>query len=158
RASDDAVKEVRIALRHDHRFAATGRTADKIRVLGWPAIVLRDDLLADFGDLADGLVEEVQCRFLVLEETRVEVAALVTRISADDGIALGEGGTIASVLRAGRRVHRTIESTAALEQETAVPAVGQRNRKADGIGLVVAADAFVDGALDAAVRGKGHAR
>ncbi len=45
RASDDAVEVGGIALRHDHRLAATSGAAHEVRTVRRLAVVLRDDLL-----------------------------------------------------------------------------------------------------------------
>ena len=53
---DDAVEVGRVALRHQHAFASARRTAGEVRMFGWLAVMLRDDVLGDLGDAADGLV------------------------------------------------------------------------------------------------------
>ena len=72
RAGDDAVEEGRMTLRHQHRFAATGRTAGEVRAIGRLGIVLRDDLFGQHRDPSDGLIREVEGRLLLLHEAGVE--------------------------------------------------------------------------------------
>ena len=75
-------------------------------------------------------------------------------VVADHREAAGEGGAVARRDEADRRADVAVEPAAALEQEAAVPLVGQREREADRVVLAVRALVRVDRALDAAMRGQ----
>src|SRR5206468_2614403 len=129
RAGDDAVEVARVALGHDHRLAAARGAADEVRVIGCFTVVSRHYRLAHGRDLADRLVEEVQRGFLLVEEARVEDLALVPTVGGNDGVAAGQRGLAAGSRAAERKTHVAIQATPALEQESAVPVLGQRYRK-----------------------------
>jgi hypothetical protein len=110
--------------------------------------------LASTATLPDGHVREVEARLLIPHETAVEraAAALMARIGGDDGESACESGPVSGGLRAERKCNRAVQPTAALEQETSIPGLRQRDGKADPIPLAVYPDTAIDHPVHAAIR------
>ena len=74
---------------------------------------------------------------------------LMSAVGRDHGKAARKAGHLTRGLGADRRPDRAIQPTAALKQKPSVPAIGQRDRKADRIGFAVDTDALIDHAIGA---------
>ena len=134
RAGDDAVEIGRIALGHQHGFAAAGGTAGEVRMIDGLAVMLRHDSLGDFGDAADGDVCEIEAGLLILLEAAIEAAAaFMASIGAGDREAARESGISACPTCADGNLHRAVEAAAALKQKAPVPVLRQRDGKADAV-------------------------
>src|SRR6185312_8369800 len=99
---------------------------------GAMAIVGRDDLLADLGDLADGLVQEVERRFLIAKEAGVEYPrAFMAAVGRYDRETTRERRRASRSNVAERHANAAVEPAAPLHQETAVPVLWHRQRETD---------------------------
>ena len=154
RADDDAVEQLGIALHREHALAPAGRAAGHVAVRDRAAVEPLGQRLAGERDRAHRGLGEIERGALVGHERGVEHRALVAAVVADHREAAGEGGAVARGDGADRRPDVAVEPAAALEQEAAVPRVGQREREADRVVLAVGALVRVDRALDAAMRGQ----
>ena len=80
----------------------------------------------------------------------IEHRALMAAVGRDHRKAARKGGHLAGGLRAKRRPDRTVQTAAALKQKPSIPAIGQRDRKADRVGFAVDTDALIDHAIGTA--------
>ncbi len=103
RTGDDAVEVERIALRHQHGFAASGGTSHIVGMRRRPAVIALDDLPGQYRDAADGDEFEIQRGLLILHEGTVECTtrALMSGIGGGNGKAASERGLISGSLSAG---------------------------------------------------------
>ena len=154
RSGDDTIEVQRVALRHGHRFPAPGRATHVIGVRGRPAIVSLDDLFGQDGQAADGHEFEIERGLLVAHKAPVEASAgtLMARVAAGHREAARQGGLVSGSLVADRFTDRAVQSATALLQIIADPIVGQRDRKANAVGLPVRSSAPVDDSVHAAMR------
>src|SRR5215204_2286484 len=94
---------------------------------------------------------KVEGGFLVLQKGGIEHRPLMTAIGRDHGKAARKGGHLARRLGPERRPYRTVQTAAALIQKPSIPAIRQRDRKADGVGFAIDTDALVNHAVRTAV-------
>jgi hypothetical protein len=151
RGRDDAIEVVGEPLRHQHRFAAAGGTADEIVVAGRFAVAPGDDALRHRRHVRHGLIEEVQRSLLVGKEGSVEPGGLVTGIGTRHGEAARQRRHIRGVSRTDRWLHAPVETATALKEKPAVPVHRQGDGEAYAIGLSVPAGARIDDAIDSAM-------
>src|ERR1700733_11149157 len=74
------------------------------------------------------------------------------RVGGDDGEAPRERGIVARSLRAEGKKDVSVQSAAALKQESAAPVVGERDFKSDCVRFAVEAGARIHYAIDTAIR------
>ena len=155
-AGDDAVEQVRIALRHDHAFASAGRTAYKVVVMRRGAVVRLDDRTRDFDGFRIRLQLEIQQGLLIGHEAAVEAAALMTAVRRDDREAALDRRPVTGCLRPDRLADRAVQPTAALEHEPAVPFGRHVDRETYRVFLAVDARSALEATGDVAVRRQRH--
>ena len=153
RARDDAVEVQRIALRHEHRFASAGRTADEVGMRRRLAIVGFDDLLREHRNAPVRDEFEVECGLLVLHEGAVESAAgaLMSGVGGGDSETAYQRRLVSRGLRSGRLSNGAVQATAALLQKLAGPVIRKGDRETDAVCLAIRTCAFVHDAVDAAM-------
>lgn len=103
-----------------------------------PAVMRRDQLPRHGVYLADGLIQKVECRLLVIKEAAVKARAAMARVGAGHRKAARQGRPIPCSTSTQGSIDAAIETAAPLKQHASVPLFGQGYGKADGIGLVVA--------------------
>jgi hypothetical protein len=118
-------------------------------------VISRDDFLCERRDAPDRDIVEIERRLLICHEARIEATrAFVARIRRDDGKSARQRGRIAGGLSAKRICDVTVQSTAALKQEAAVPIVWKSDGEPDAVGFPVGACTGIDHPVNAATRWK----
>src|SRR5690348_6211010 len=115
RSRNDAVEVGRVALRHDHRLAASGGAADEVRMRGRPAVVCFDDLFREHGDARVRDVLEIESGLLILLEAAVEgsAGAGMAGVGGGNCKSANQCGLGALELTAGRLGYGAVETAAA---------------------------------------------
>ena len=91
-----------------------------------PAVECLRHRLPGEGDRADGSLRKIERCPLIGHEAGVEwLRAAVAAVVADYGEPAGEGGAVTRRHGPDRIVDRAIKAAAALQQEAAVPVIGQ---------------------------------
>src|SRR5262245_60803527 len=114
RSRDHAIEVRRIALRHDHRFSASGGAADEVRMCGRTSVVSLDDELGEHSDARVGDVLEIEGGLLIRLKAAVKATAgaSVTGVGGCDRESANQRGLGALKLAARGLGHSAVETAA----------------------------------------------
>src|SRR5262249_9276201 len=137
-------------------FASASRAAGEVRILSGLAVIVGDDLFGEDRNAVHSDLREIDARLLIDVISSIKRCALVSGIRGDHCEAPSDSRAISGGTTAHRGPDTAVISAAALEQETVVPVVGQRQLEADAVRSSVRPGALINHPFDPAVRRDGR--